>query len=128
MKKSQIKVFEELLADPNFKGKKQLEWLLWRNTSTPKYKVGDCYKVTDAGHRVYGYEVRGFKATITKVSCFITDCEWRYELEASCKCGSKETTVKIYVGEDEMGAKCEDNINVLGEAKNDYASSISVRI
>ena len=109
MKKSQIKVFEELLADPNFKGKKQLRWLLWRNTSTPKYKVGESFKVTDHGHSVYGYAVRGFKATITNITCFTTACEWRYELEAYCKCGSKETTVKIYVYEDVMGAKCEDN-------------------
>ena len=128
MKKSQIKVFEELLADPNFKGKKLLEWVLWRNTSTPKYKVGDSFKVSDRGHSVYGYAVKDFKATITNITCFTTARIWRYELEAYCKCGSKETTVKIYVDENEVGAKCKDNINVLGEAKNDCESAISVRI
>lgn len=128
MKKSQIKVFEELLADPNFKGKKQLEWLLWCNTSTPKYKVGESFKVTDRGHSVFGYAVKDFKATVKNVTCFINAKMWRYELEAYCKCGSRETTTKIYVDEDEIGAKCDDNINVLGEAKNEHESSISVRI
>ena len=52
MNKKQITVFKELLADPNFKGKKSLEHLLWLNTTEPKYKEGDCFKVTDHGHTI----------------------------------------------------------------------------
>ena len=47
MTKSQIKIFEELLASEDFKGKKQLKHLLWLNTAAPKFKIGDCFIVTD---------------------------------------------------------------------------------
>lgn len=120
MTKAQIKVFEELLNDKEFKGKEQLRWLLWRNTNKPKYEVGESHIVTDRGHCVYGIPVRDFKATITRVYCFKTEREYHYELEAVCKFLNKETTIKVFTSESKIGEICKGNINVLGEPKSKY--------
>ena len=126
MKKSEIKVFEELLKDVNFKGKDQLKWLLWRNTTEPKHKVGDCYRASGRGQSVWGYPVKDFKATIKKAYCYKTEMAWYYELEAVCICNGKEHTTTIYTAEYNMGKKCDDNINVLGEAKSEHAEEMSI--
>ena len=126
MKKSEIKVFEELLNDNNFKGKDQLGWLLWRNTTEPKYKVGDCYTATGRGQSVWGYPVKDFKATIKKAYCYKAEKAWYYEMEAVCICGDKEHTTTIFTAEYNMGRKCKDNINRLGDAKSEHAEEMSI--
>ena len=126
MKKSEIKVFKELLEDENFKGKEQLRWLLWRNTTEPKFKVGDSYKATSRGTSVWGYPVKDFKATITRAYCYKTEMAWYYEMEAVCICGDKEHKTTIFTAEYNMGNKCDDNINVLGNAKSEHAEEMSI--
>ena len=128
MKKSQIKVFEELLQDKNVRGKKWLRYLLWLNTTDPKYKEGDCFEVSDRGHRVYGYPVKDFKAKVVNVSSMLNCFEWRYELEAEVECDGKTTTVKVYQDESELSRakKCKDNKNVLGEAKSSAVESLEM--
>lgn len=128
MKKSEIKVFKALLQDDNFKGKNQLKWLLWRNTTEPKYKVGECYKATSRGTSVWGYPVKDFKATIKKAYCYTTEAAWYYEMEAVCICGEKKHTTTIFTAEYNMGRKCNDNINVLGAAKSENAEEMSIYI
>ena len=126
MKKSEIKVFEELLKDSNFKGKDQLKWLLWRNTTEPKYKVGENYRASGRSQYVYGYPVKDFKATIKRAYCYKTEAAWYYELEAVCICGGKKHTTTIFTAEYNMGKKCDDNINVLGEAKSQHAEEMII--
>lgn len=128
MKKSQIKVFEELLEDKDFKGKKWLRYILWLNTTKPKYKEGDCFVVSDRGHRVYGYPVQNFKAKVFEVSSMLNYHEWRYGLEAEVECGGKRTTVRIYQDEHKLNCakKCKDNKNVLGAPVSDAVESLEV--
>lgn len=128
MKKSQIKVFEELLQDKDFRGKKALRHLLWLNTVKPKFNEGDCFKVSDSGHRVYGYPVRDFNAKVISIGSFFNENEWRYELEAYVECDGKTTTTKVYKYESELirAKKCADNVNVLGEAKSTAVESLDV--
>jgi hypothetical protein len=126
MKKAQIKVFEELLKDENFKGKDQLAWLLWRNTTEPKYKVGENYTASGRGQYVYGHPVKNFKATIKRSYCYKTEKAWYYELEAVCICGEKEHKTTIFCAEYNIGKKCTDNINNLGKAKNEYAETMDI--
>ena len=128
MKKSQIKVFEELLNDESFKGKNQLKHLLWLNTSKPKHKIGDCFYVSDPSHRVYGHPVRDFKAKIVGVKAFAFDEDWHYELEMEVECGGKKTISKEYALERDLVKKCKDNRNVLNDPKSKHADSIEVRI
>lgn len=128
MKKSQVKVFEELLQDSNFKGKKQLRHLLWLNTSKPKFEVGDCFEVTDYGHRIYGHQVINFKARVVEVYTWKTDDNWYYKLEMEVICGDKVTISYEHKTESQLirSKKCKDNRNVLGETKTDVEESLDI--
>lgn len=130
MTKSQIKVFEELLASEDFKGKKSLKHLLWLNTVEPKYKMGECFIVTDPGHSVYGYPVRNLKGKVTKISAWRDSEEYQYEVELDVTTGDKNQLVKCYFGENKMNTfgRCSDNVNVLGEPKNKYAEACDVAL
>lgn len=130
MTKTQIKVFEELLASEGFKGKKSLKHLLWLNTVEPKYKIGECFAVTDPGHSVYGYPVRNLKGKVTKVSSFRDFEEYQYEVELDVTTGDKHQLVNCYFGENKMNTfeRCKDNVNVLGDPKNDAAEALDVAL
>lgn len=124
MTKSQIKVFEALLADPTFKGKKSLRHLLWLNTVKPKYGLGECFKVTDPGHRVYGHPVRNFNAKIIEIVSFRDYEEYRYKLEAEVECDGRKTLVNVYMDEADLRERCKGNLNILGEAKSKVVESL----
>lgn len=115
MTKQQIKVFEELLKDKRFQGKKSLQHLLWLNTSTPKYKVGDCFIVSDPGHSIGGYPVKNFNAKIIQISSWRDEEDWFYCLESSVEIGGRQTTTQIrkYETDLDRAQRCEDNVNVL---------------
>lgn len=115
MNKKQIAVFKELLADPDFKGKKSLEHLLWLNTTEPKYKVGECFKVTDPGHSYAGYPIRNCNGKIVKSYCFKTENEWYYELELDIEVNGRQGTSKVFTAESNLNVRCEDNKNILGK-------------
>lgn len=126
MKKSQIKVFEELLQDESFKGKQQLKHLLWMNTIKPKFKKGDCFEVSDRGYRVFGHPVIDFKAKIDKITSWKDKEEWYYHLTMNIVCGDKTEQVSVYKYESELlrAKQCTDNVNILGNAKSPHASEI----
>jgi hypothetical protein len=126
MTKAQIKVLNELIKDPTFKGHDALEWLLWRNTTKPKYTAGNSFRVSASGQSVYGYAVKDFKATIKKAYCYKTEKQWYYELEAVCICGNKKHTATIFTAESKLGRKCSDNVNVLGDAESEYPDEMSI--
>lgn len=113
MSEQQIKVFYELLQSADFKGKKDLRFLLWLNTSKPKYEIGECFKVTEYGHRVFGQQVIEFNAKIVRIYSQRFVEEWFYELEMICKCGDKETTVKQYAAEHKLSTQADGNINII---------------
>lgn len=126
MTKEQIKVFEELLESKETKGKKWLRFLLWLNTTKPKYKVGDCFEVTDRGHSIYGYPVKDFKGKITAVNYYLNEYEYRYELEVEVECDGKKTTSKVYKVESQLTKRCKGNKNILGEAKSEYSDALDI--
>lgn len=115
MTKQQIKVFEDLLKDKDFQGKKALKHLLWLNTSTPKFKPGDCFIVSDPGHSIGGFPVRNFRAKVVKISSWRDEEDWFYALEASVEINGKQTTVQVHKYESDLqrAERCEDNVNVL---------------
>lgn len=126
MTNEQIKVFNELLADDTFKGKPQLKHLLWLNTNKPKYKVGDCFVISDRGVKVFGYPVIDFKAKIDKVTAWKDKEEWYYHLTMYVVCGDKTLEVSAYKYENELlrAEQCSDNKNILGDKKSEHASTI----
>lgn len=126
MTQKQIKVFEELLESKETKGKKLLHYLLWMNTTEPKFKIGECFEVTDRGHRMFGYPVQNFKARITATNTFLREEEWRYELELEVECDGKIATTKVYKYEHELIKRCDDNKNILGVAKSKYEDTLDI--
>ena len=126
MTNEQIKVFNDLLSDDTFKGKQQLKHLLWLNTCKPKFKVGDCFVVSDRGCKVFGYPVIDFKAKIDKVTAWKDKEEWYYHLTMNVICGDKELEVSVYKYENELlsSEQCTDNKNIIGNAKSPHTSEI----
>lgn len=129
MTPTQIKTFQKLLEDPSFKGKKQLKYLLWLNTSEPRFKIGDCFKITDHGRTIYGYPVRDFKAMITEVKTYGMNVpEYQYTLQMEIKCGAKEYVATSYIPEKVLGTfqKCKGNKNTLQDPRSDHSDEIDV--
>lgn len=126
MKKSQIKVFEELLQDKDFKGKKSLRHLLWLNTVEPKYKIGQFVKVTNYDHRIYGRPVVDFKAKIIEHRSFINDNQWHYTLEMEVTCNGKTKTFNEYAPEHNIKGGVRNNKNVL-TAKDGVEDCLAIR-
>lgn len=126
MTKGQINTFNKLLEDPNFKGKKHLRHLLWLNTSKPKFKVGDCFEVTDPGHKLFGYPVKDFKAKIVEIKSWINEEEWFYSLEIEAECDGEIITAHCGKYERDLtrSKKCKDNKNILGEKKTEHPESM----
>ena len=124
----QKKVFEDLLEDDNFIGKKSLTHLLWLNTTKPKYKIGDCFLVTEPHHRVYGHPVKDFRGKITKITTYIHTEEYYYTFEGVVRCGDKETTVTYHSPESELKVRCEGNITIADEPLSEAADAIDVAI
>lgn len=126
MTKEQIAVFEQLLKDESFKGRKELRHLLWLNTAKPKFKNGECFKVTDPGHKIFGHLVLNFNAMIVRTFSWRDTDEWHYELQMVCDCNGQQTTAKVYKSEKdlEMAQRCDGNTNELGAAKSKYSESL----
>lgn len=113
MNSKQVKVFKALLEDENFKGKEQLRHLLWLNTSKPKYKVGDCVRITNYQHKVFGHQVIDFSGKIAEIYTFKHSNEWHYRLEMEVICGDKHTVINEYAMESEIEGKARNNVNKL---------------
>lgn len=126
MTKEQIKVFEELLKSKETRGKKELRHLLWLNTTNPKFQIGECFEVTDRGHRIFGYPVKDFKAKIKSIHSWRNEEEYSYELEVEVECDGKMTTATVYKNEKELIKRCDDNKNILGIAKSEHAEESDI--
>lgn len=115
MKKTQINALEKMLADENVKGKNFIEKVIWLNTAKPKFKIGDCFVVTDRGHRIYGYPLNDVKSTITEIRYDTSLFEIIYMLEAQIDCEKSIITVELIPKTEadlKSCKKCKDNINV----------------
>ena len=118
--KAERTALEKLLQDPAFKGKKQMRKILWMNTTKQKYKVGDCYQVTDSSIRIFGVPVVNFNGKIIEVMTYIGELSWRYILEAHVvNADGREITTRISADESEIGKKVMNNENrVNGKGKH----------
>lgn len=127
MTKKELDVLESMLHDPDVKGHKYIRRIIWLNTTFPKYEIGECFEVTDPGHRVYGVSVNRFRARVTKIMTNqLFGNVYRYELVAHVRCGSKELDTKIYKNENDIGRKVSDNLNVIHGDENEFCDSTSL--
>lgn len=115
MKKSEIKKLQELLANEDTKGKKLLERVIWLNTTSAKYNVGDFVKFTDIGHSVYGVPVKDFKGKVKEVLSNSRDRTYSYELEIIV--GTKDEpqllVTNCFVLERDISGKVRSNNNII---------------
>ena len=113
MKKSEIKMLQALLEQEDFKGKKLLERVIWLNTTSAKYKVGDFVKFTDIGHSVYGVPVKDFKGRVKEVMSNSRARTYAYELEIDVTTGDNYLTTNCYILESSISGKVRSNKNVI---------------
>lgn len=100
MTEEQIAVFNELLNNADFKGKKSLRHLLWLNTVAPKFEVGDTVVIhADGSHRIWDIPVRRAVGKVKEISVFMTSNEYRYCVECIYEKDGKQYTANEYGGE-----------------------------
>lgn len=129
MTKAEIKKLQELLAKEDTKGKKLLERVIWLNTTSAKYNVGDFVKFTDYGHSVYGVPVKDFKGRVKQVMSNSQDRNYNYELEIIV--GTKDEpqllVTNCFVLEKDISGKVRSNNNVIKSvSKNEDTIGISL--
>lgn len=127
MKKSQIKVFEELLQNNDFKGKKALRHLLWLNTTEPKFKVGDKVIFSDSSQRTYGVPMINFVGYIEKVFTHSDSEKYLYGINVPIKNGKKEHTGYACCSEYDLKVcKTKKEVNIINGVDN-HAFVTSIR-
>lgn len=118
MTKEQKEALTKLLSDEGIKGKELIKRVLWLNDSSPKFNVGDCYKVTDRGHRLYGNEIVNFNGKIVEITRSKFANEFVYKFEVIAKLNEeKECVSSSFIRESVIGEKADDNINYVEDKR-----------
>ncbi len=126
--KAERTVLERLLEDESFRGKKSLKHLIWMNSTKPKFKVGECFKVTDRAMSFFGVRAVNINARIKSVECFRDCFEYRYSLEAHIvNKDGRETMSMMYADESDLRVKVKNNENRIN-GDGEFSESIDVYI
>lgn len=96
------KVFEKLLDDPEFKGKKLLQHLYWMNSSIPKFKIGDVVRFTSTGTKIYGKPLINVVGTISNILCPNGMNYYCYELDCNFEVPNNIYNTRDYICEDSL--------------------------
>lgn len=122
MEKEMMEQLKKLLDQPGVRGKKYLRNFIWMNEAEPLYKKGECFEVTDRGHRILGKPVVRFHAKIEEVQFFPGDKIIRYKMVTKVKRGNREFETDLFVPEYSMGKKVEDWVNEFPEEEPEKAA------
>lgn len=128
LSKEKLDFLHELLNDKEVKGKKLLKDFVWLNEHEPKYKVGECYLVTDRSCTICGKRVVNFKGKVREVMSFRGSETYRYGFDLEIICKGKKRNSYIAMDEEDVGVKVEDNINLLDDGNENEPDSIEVCI
>ena len=122
--KSERTALEKLLADSQFKGKDQLKFLIWLNSTNPKFKKGDCFKVSDRNRKFFGVPAVNVNGRIINIFTFKTEEVYHYELEVFVlNKDGRETTSSMFATEEELKIKAMNHRNaIVGNGK--YTDSL----
>lgn len=124
--KAEKTALEKLLQDPDFRGKKALNHLIWMNTTKPKFRKGECFKVTDRAVSFFGVRAVNINARIEGVSVFRDCFEYRYTLVAHIvNKDGRETTSTMYANESDLVVRAKNNENRIN-GDGEFAESIEV--
>lgn len=115
----QQKVLKEILEIDGLKGKNELAYVLWANSTAPKYNKGECFIVNDYSREVLGEPMVNIKAKIVSVSfagnCMNGNHKRKYKLSANIFKGEKYYVAYFYVNEDKLCKQCDGNDNIFKE-------------
>ena len=126
MTKTELNTLQKLMKKEDTKGKKLLERVIWLNTTKPKYAIGDCYAITDKGHYIYGVPVINMNAKILDIYSNSRNKSYQYDLELIITTDfGIHKEVRVYINENDIGGKVEDNINKI-VPKDKYPESIGI--
>lgn len=96
LSEKQVEVFNELLNEPEFRGKKSLKHLLWLNTTTPKFKVGDAVAVrADGSMSIWDKPVRYAFGVVEGINVFRFEDEYHYAVECTFEKEGKRYTTTV---------------------------------
>ena len=113
MTKTELNTLQKLIEKEDTKGKKLLERVIWLNTTSAKYNVGDFVKFTDLGHRIYGVPVKDFKGKVKEVMSNSQNKTYNYEIEIDVTAEDKHLTTKCFISESSISGKVRSNKNVI---------------
>ncbi len=85
MKKSELNVLEKLVNDPEVKGKKLLERVIWLNTTKPKYEVGQIVIFSDPARTINGTKVIDWVGIVKNIRPNSEERFYFYELTVKYK-------------------------------------------
>ena len=128
MTKSELNTLQKLMEKRDIKGKKLLEQFIWLNTTKPKYTIGNCYIITDIGHRIYGVPIENKKAKLIEIRNILSEKQYLYkfELEFETADGRHLTSTACTI-ERYIGRRVSDNHNVI-ITQDTHTESIDVTI
>lgn len=126
--KQESKVLHELLNKEGLHCRKALEDVIWANEHDPKYKVGECYRVTDRGCTICGKQVVNFKGKVKEVMYFRNSKMWRYGFDLEVECKGRKHTSYLALDEYEVGSRVKDNLNILDDGDENEGDTIALHL
>lgn len=128
MTKSELNTLQKLMEKEDIKGKKLLEQFIWLNTTKPKYTIGNCYIITDIGHRIYGVPIENKKAKLIEIRNILSEKQYLYKFELEFETtDGRHLTSTAYTIERYIGRRVSDNHNVI-VAQNKHTETIGVTL
>ena len=112
MTDEQIAVFNDLLNNADFKGKKALRNLLWLNTTAPKFAVGDVVIIRENGsRRIWDMPVRRAVGAVKQISASRLEEVYNYAVECTFEKDGKQYMTTLHGGETDLEPAGELKIN-----------------
>ena len=128
MTKAELNTLQKLMEKEDIKGKKLLDQFIWLNTTEPKYAIGNYYRITDIGHRIYGVPVENKKAKLIEVRNILSEKQYLYKFELEFETtDGRHITSTACVTERYIGRRVHDNYNIV-KAQDRHTESIGVAL
>lgn len=114
MTNQELSVLHKLMEKNDTKGKKYLDKFIWLNTTNPKYKIGDCYEITDIGHSICGVPIKDKKGKIVEIINMAREKQYLYVFSLEFQTlDDRKVSTKCYVTETYISKKACDNLNFI---------------
>lgn len=126
--KQEVKCLEKIMNKKGFAGKKEIDYLIWRNTTEPKYEIGTPVKVTNTAVSICGERVKEWNGKVKRSFSFNGDKVYRCEVEISYKVNGVEKVTTVCSDEDKLKLSDTTESGKEFEYNGKYYESIDVYI